>query len=103
MARGTHAANELGFAAWIDESHKLAVDSVYTPEILEYVREAEERSRDAFGGITLNQDYYATAAEIAEVQAVVAGHRLARLIEQVTADSILGRRLRDRDVVFRMS
>lgn len=85
-ARGADAADEMSFAAWIDESHQLAIDSVYTPEILEYVREAEERSRDAFGSITLSQDYYKNAAEIAEVQAVVAGHRLAKLIEQVLAD-----------------
>jgi hypothetical protein len=85
MARGADAASELDFAAWIDESHKLAVASAYTPEILEYVRDAEDRSRDAFGSITLNADYYEKAAEIAEVQAVIAGHRLAKLIEQVVA------------------
>jgi hypothetical protein len=41
MAAGADAAEELEIAAWIDECHRLAVDSVSTPETLEYVREAE--------------------------------------------------------------
>jgi hypothetical protein len=86
MSRGADAADEMGFAAWIDESHRLALDSVYTPEILDYVREAEGRSRSSFGSITLSQEYYQSAAEIAESQAVIAGHRLAKLVEQVVAE-----------------
>lgn len=86
LANAEDAAEEMSFSAWVDESHGLAVTDAYTGVILDYVRDAETRGRGAFGRIQISRDYYRRAAEVAEQQAVIAGLRLARLVEQVMED-----------------
>ena len=85
QAVGRESSAVLDPGKWIDESHELAKRYVYTPEVLEKVADREEHSY--LGPLDLPPAYKANAAELAERQAVVAGYRLAKTIEQLLQQS----------------
>ena len=80
-AAGAKAAATLDPGVWIDESHELAIQYVYTPEVLAKVAAREGHSH--LGALHPPESYYQNAESVSERQAVVAGHRLAKLLEQV--------------------
>jgi len=79
-ARGEQAlslAGGLDPQVWLEESRKLAVEQVYTPEVLEplnvVVRGLVEKPQE----ITLSEAYLKNAGEVAQVRATEAAYRLA--------------------------
>jgi S1/P1 Nuclease len=80
-AAGEQAAASLDPGVWIDEGHQLAIQYVYTPEVLAKVAAREGHSH--LGALHPAESYYQNAETASERQAVIAGHRLARLLQQL--------------------
>ena len=80
-AAGKQAAAALDPGTWIDEGHELANRHVYTPEVLRKIAAREGHSH--LGALHLPESYYADAEAVSERQAVVAGHRLAALLQKL--------------------
>jgi hypothetical protein len=80
-AEAERLAAALDPGAWIDEGHELAKRYVYTPELLQQVAARETHTH--LGDLKLPEKYAADAEAVAERQAVVAGHRLAKLREKL--------------------
>jgi hypothetical protein len=80
-ADGERSAAALEPGAWIDEGHELAKKYVYTPEVLQRVAAREAHTH--LGDLRLPDKYADDAETVAERQAVIAGHRLAKLLEKL--------------------
>jgi hypothetical protein len=80
-AAGAEAAASLDPGVWIDEGHELAKKFVYTPEVLQQISARERHPH--LGPLNTSAQYAADAEALAEKQAVVAAHRLAKLLEQL--------------------
>jgi hypothetical protein len=80
-AEAQRSAAALDPGAWIDEGHELAKKYVYTPEVLQQVAAREAHTH--LGDLRLPDKYSADAETVAERQAVIAGHRLAKLLEKL--------------------
>lgn len=83
-AEGDRAAAQLDPGAWIDEGHELAKKYAYSPEVLQKIAAREGHSH--LGELKLSPEYDADAENLAERQAVIAGHRLAKLLLQLLHD-----------------
>lgn len=81
VVAGERAAQTLAPEDWIRESHALCKQVVYTDHIRKLVSDAE--GRENLGAMNPPQDYDRTAGATAKRRAVEAGHRLARLLEQL--------------------
>jgi hypothetical protein len=66
---------------WRDESHEIAVDSVYTPEVIDLLRKME--AAGSVEEISLSEDYLKAGGQIAEQRVMQAGFRLAELLKSV--------------------
>jgi hypothetical protein len=66
---------------WIDEGHELAKKFAYTPEIMEKI--AGREFHPHLGDLNPSPKYYVDAEALSEKQAVLAAHRLARMLEQL--------------------
>jgi hypothetical protein len=75
------AAERLDPGAWIDEGHVLAKKYVYTPEVIARVAAREGHSH--LGPLDLSAGYKADAEMISERLAVVAAHRMARILQEL--------------------
>jgi len=80
-AAGESAAGKLDVGQWIDESHVLAKKYVYTPEVMQQVAAREKHSH--LGELELPASYESDAENVSERRAVEAGHRLARLLNEL--------------------
>jgi len=80
-AAGQRAAASLDIGKWIDESHELATRYAYSQEVLQKIADREGHSH--LGPLNLSANYQTDAESVAERRAVEAGHRLARLCEQL--------------------
>lgn len=80
-AAGEKATAKLDVGDWIDESHELCMQYVYTPEVKRQIADREGRSH--LGPLNLPPNYKTDAENLAERRAVEAGHRLAKLLEQL--------------------
>ncbi len=80
-AAARQAAASLDPGAWIDEGHELAKKYVYTPEVVAKIAAREGHTH--LGELNLSPQYAADAETVAERQAAIAGHRLAKLLEQL--------------------
>jgi hypothetical protein len=78
---GQQAAAQLDPGAWIDEGHELAKQYVYTPEVRQKINAREGHPH--LGDLNPSPKYEADAETVSERQAVIAGHRLAKLLEQL--------------------
>jgi hypothetical protein len=67
--------------AWRDESHAIAVDSVYTTEVIDLLRKME--TAGSVEEISLSEDYLKAGGQIAERRVVQAGLRLAELLKSL--------------------
>ncbi len=75
------SAASLDPGVWIDEGHELAKKYVYTPEIVAKITAREGHTH--LGDLNPSAQYAADAETVAERQAIVAGHRLAKLLKQL--------------------
>jgi hypothetical protein len=80
-AAGEQAAAQLDPGAWIDEGHALTKKYVFTPEVLGKISAREGHPHLA--ALNLSPQYSVDAEAVSEKQAVIAGHRLAKLLEQL--------------------
>jgi hypothetical protein len=80
-AVGEKATAKLDVGDWIDESHELCMQYVYTPEVKRQIAAREGHSH--LGELDLSPTYKANAENLAERRAVEAGHRLAKVLEQL--------------------
>ncbi len=87
-AKEPSAANERSlperFGAWAEEGAALARSAVYVPEILAQVAAENTRQRRSVR-ITLPAGYEEQMQDVAEAQVVLAGRRMARLLEQISS------------------
>ncbi|HTN77675.1 MAG TPA: S1/P1 nuclease [Pirellulaceae bacterium] len=86
-ALGLAAAAELDEKKWLDESHHIATNTAYGPEILSPVRLMEEDSDTEYPPITLTEDYLQAGGRVADRRLVQAGYRLGAILKQVAADN----------------
>jgi len=77
---GPRAARCLDGLHWAEESHELAIEMVYTNEIVEAVLDGDDGGGDTIT-VSLSDEYKTNAGEVAQARAVEAGFRLAKLIE----------------------
>jgi hypothetical protein len=80
-AEGENAAASLDPGSWIDEGHELAKKYAYSTEVLQKVADREGHTH--LGDLNPSPQYAADAETVSERQAVIAGHRLAKLITQL--------------------
>lgn len=80
-AAGEKAASQLDAGAWIDEGHALAKKYVYTPDVMKKIAGREGHTH--LGDLNPSPQYEADAENVSEQQAVVAAHRLAKLLQQL--------------------
>lgn len=78
---GEQAAASLDPGTWIDEGCALAKKYVYTPEIMQKI--AAREGHPHLGDLNPSPQYEGDAETVAERQAVLAGHRLAKLLTQL--------------------
>jgi hypothetical protein len=79
-AVGEKATATLDVGDWIDESHELCKQYVYTPEVKRQIAAREGHSH--LGELDLPPTYKADAENLAERRAVEAGHRLAKVLQK---------------------
>ncbi len=84
---GAEAAAALSPETWLDESHTVAKDVVYTEEILEAVTEAEFNRDEDVEVIPLDDEYFETAGAAARKRVVQAGYRLAAMLERLSGSA----------------
>jgi hypothetical protein len=80
-AAGKKATASLNVGDWIDESHELCRQYVYTPEVKRQIAAREGHSH--LGELDLPPTYKTDAENIAERRAVEAGHRLAKVLQNL--------------------
>jgi hypothetical protein len=80
-AAGEKAALALDPGAWIDEGCLLAKKYAYSPEVVAKI--AAREGHPHLGDLNPSPQYEVDAENVAERQAVVAGHRLAKLLQQL--------------------
>jgi hypothetical protein len=80
-AAGEKAALALEPGAWIDEGCILAKKYAYSPEVVAKI--AAREGHPHLGDLNPSPQYEVDAENVAEERAVVAGHRLAKLLEQL--------------------
>jgi hypothetical protein len=78
---GIESQSVIDQVAWRNESHQLAVENVYTPDVVEALRKMEVAG--AVEEISLSEAYLRTGGQIAERRVVQAGFRLAELLRAV--------------------
>jgi hypothetical protein len=66
-------------ATWVRNHHRLAVEAVYTPELKAKLQERLERDDSAM--VSLSEAYRTKAGAIAKEQVVLAGYRIAALLD----------------------
>lgn len=80
---GKQATQEMDFTTWINESHQLARDKAYCPEILEAARQSDATDGKFQKLSALPKSYYQQAGTIAAKRAAQSGWRLAAVINNV--------------------
>jgi hypothetical protein len=80
--RGEKAAANLKFADWVQESHILAKQHVYSAQILQEIKNRDADPDQPLPPIDLPEAYLQNAGRIAENRIVEASYRLAELIKQ---------------------
>jgi hypothetical protein len=80
-AAGERAAESLDVEEWLQESHRMAKDVAYHPNIFEAVRTEEEHGYH-FGTIGLPDSYYSAAGAAAKRRIVEAGYRLGGILTE---------------------
>ncbi|MEM0970001.1 MAG: S1/P1 nuclease [Verrucomicrobiota bacterium] len=78
VASGPAAVATSGISSWLDEGTALAMDAVYTPEILKVARSAEEAGEGKV--VVIQEAYLRRAGLIAQRRAVEGGYRLAEIL-----------------------
>jgi S1/P1 Nuclease len=81
VATGEKATAKLDSGDWIDESHELCKQYVYTPEVKRQI--AARAGRSHLGELDLSPSYKTDSENVAERRAVEAGSRLAKTIQQL--------------------
>jgi len=76
-ARDRSAWERGSIADWVDESHRIAADTVYAA--LPVAASCSDKIVDA---VALDRAYYAKAAPVIEIQIRKAGVRLARVLNE---------------------
>lgn len=79
---GERAAESLDVEDWLQESHRMAKDVAYHPNIFEAVRTGEEHGYH-FGTIELPGSYYSAAGAAAKRRIVEAGYRLGGILDKL--------------------
>jgi hypothetical protein len=79
-ADGERAAESLDVEDWLQESHRVAKEVAYHPNIFEAVRAADETGGE-LGKIELPDAYYSAAGLAAKKRIVKAGYRLGRILD----------------------
>ena len=69
---------------WVEESHALALSSVYTDLVMSWVLQNENRP-GPMAPLVLTEDYYKQAKKVSEKQVTKAGYRLAKQIQLILA------------------
>lgn len=82
--RGEKAAANLKFTDWVQESHALAKEHVYSVQILQEIKNRDADPEQPLAPINLPEAYLQNAGRIAEERIVEAGYRLAEMIKQTT-------------------
>ena len=80
---GKSAAKNLHFADWVQESHKLAKQHVYSEQILQEVRSKDANPDQPLAKIDLPETYLKNAGTIAQQRVVQAGYRLSALLKDI--------------------
>jgi S1/P1 Nuclease len=80
VAAGEKATATLDVGDWIDESHELCKQYVYTPEVKRQIAAREGHSH--LGQLDLPPTYKTDAENLAERRAMEAGYRLAKVLQQ---------------------
>jgi hypothetical protein len=81
IAAGEKATAKLDVGDWIDESHELCKQYVYTPEVKQQIAAREGHSH--LGQLDLPPTYRTDAENVAERRAVEAGSRLAKTLQKL--------------------
>ena len=76
---------------WVDESHALALSSVYTDLVMNWVLEHEEKP-GPMAPLLLTEAYHTQAKHVSELQVTKAGYRLAQAIKYILATNKNGHR-----------
>jgi hypothetical protein len=82
-ALGEKAAEQLDEKDWLEESRELAVDVVYGPDVMGYLRNLELEGGTEIQPISLDEDYLRTGGKICQKRVVQAGYRLAAVLRQL--------------------
>ena len=70
-------------AVWLAESREAALQSVYTPEVLEPIGVAMRAGGGELQTIDLSDQYLKNAGRVAQLRALQASYRLARLLQEL--------------------
>ena len=71
--------------AWRDQSHEIAIEHVYTPEVVNVLRSLEEGGQDTDDQpLTLSSDYLTQRRAVSDRQALRAGVRIASVFSGAT-------------------
>jgi len=83
-AIGKRAAEQLDEQVWMNESHALAVKSVYDAEVTAALRQMEAAGE--VYAIELSEGYLQAGGNVARHRLVEAGYRLGAVLKQIAAE-----------------
>jgi S1/P1 Nuclease len=80
---GERSAAQLDEKDWLEESRELAVNVVYGPEVIGYLRNMDQEGAKELQPITLEADYLKAGGKVCNQRVVQAGYRLAAVLTQI--------------------
>jgi hypothetical protein len=80
---GETATTQLDEETWMNESRELAVDFVYSPDLLDYMRKVEQEGGKDLTPFEFDEDYLRAGGKICDKRVVQAGYRLAAVLKQI--------------------
>jgi S1/P1 Nuclease len=80
---GRQAAADLDEESWVDESVKIANESVYDSEVLAHLRGFQHDSIDDVPPLRLSDEYLSNGGDICERRVTEAGYRLGAILKQI--------------------
>jgi hypothetical protein len=102
---GETAAIQLDEETWMNESRELAVNFVYSPDLLNYVRKVEQEGSD-LKPFEFDEGYLRAGGKICDKRVVQAGYRLAAVLKQIVGGQLTAVEARKRvgeEVVVRIT
>ncbi|WP_395376673.1 S1/P1 nuclease [Marinicella sp. W31] len=79
---GHSSIEKMDIETWVDESHAIALSSVYTDLVMTWVIE-NEKTLGPMAPLLLTEGYYQQAKKVSELQVARAGYRLAQAIRYI--------------------